>query len=151
MVMSLINPNPPVGDGLQGRYYSDKNLIQLKLTQIDATIDFDWNRSSPLSLPIDKFSIRWTGYIVPLYTETYTFYIASDDGARLWVDNKQLINQWVDQPLTEKKEIISLIAGKRYPIRIDYYENTGVAYMSLRWSSSQQPKQVIPQSQLFST
>lgn len=140
-----------VGDGLHGRYYSDKNLIQLKLSRIDATIDFDWNHSSPPTLPVDKFSIRWTGFIVPLYTETYTFYTASDDGVRLWVDNKPLINQWVDQPITEKKGIIALIAGQRYPIRIDYYENTGVAYMSLRWSSPQQPKQVVPQSQLFST
>lgn len=148
MAISLVNT---VGNGLQGQYFSDKNLVQLKLTRIDTTINFDWDRCSPPSLPIDKFSIRWKGFIVPLYTEIYTFYTASDDGARLWVDNTQLINQWVDQPLTEKKGIIALIAGKRYPIRLDYYKNTGLAYMSLRWSSPTQPKQVIPQSQFFST
>jgi hypothetical protein len=138
------------GNGLQGRYYSDKNLIQLSLTRIDANIDFDWDSSSPPSLPNNKFSIRWMGFIVPLYTEIYTFYAASNDGARLWVDHKQLINQWVDQPLTEKKGTIPLIAERRYPIRIDYYKNTGLATMRLLWSSPQQSKQVVPQSQLFS-
>jgi hypothetical protein len=146
-----INPNSTLsaGNGLRGQYYSDKHLIQLRMTRVDPTINFNWNRSGPPSLPHDRFSIRWTGFVVPVYTEAYTFYTASDDGARLWVDTKQLVNQWVDQPLTEKKGTIALIAGRRYPIRIDYYEHTGDAYMSLRWSSPSQPKQVIPQSQLF--
>ncbi len=144
--------NPPVGDGLLGHYYSDKNLIQLKLTRVDATINFDWRRGAPSSsLPVDLFSIRWKGFIAPLYTELHTFYTISDDGVRLWVDHKQVVNQWVDQPRTEKKGTISLIAGQRYPIRIDYYENRGDAVMSLLWSSPSLAKQVIPQSQLFST
>jgi hypothetical protein len=142
---------PPTGDGLQGQYYNDKNHTQLLLTRVDATINFDWERSSPhTSLPIDVFSVRWTGTVVPAYSEEYTFYTASDDGVRLWINNQLIIDKWIDQPRTEWKGTITLNAGEHYPIRLEYYENRGNASISLLWSSASQPKQVIPQSQLFS-
>jgi hypothetical protein len=73
-----------------------------------------------------------------------------DDGVRLWVNNQQIINQWVDQPAKEWTGTIALTAGQKYPIKLEYYENGGGAASKLSWSSLSQTKQIIPQVFLFS-
>jgi len=46
-------------------------------------------------MPVDDFSIRWTGQVQPLYSGVYTFYTTSDDGSRLYVNNQLVVNAWV--------------------------------------------------------
>jgi thiol-disulfide isomerase/thioredoxin len=135
---------------LVGSYYKDKNLNQLFCKRNEEPIDFDWEHSSPLrELPVDQFSIRWEGTIQPLYSEVYTFSSISDDGIRVWVNNRLLIDKWQNQGATEWSGNISLLAGRSYPITIEYYENSGRASMKLYWASSHQPKEIIPKSSLF--
>jgi hypothetical protein len=97
----------------------------------------------------DTFSVRWTGQVLPQFTETYTFYTRTDDGARLWVNGQLLIDKWVNQSTREWSGAIALQAGVKYDIRFEYYENTGGANARLSWASVNQPKQVIPRSRLF--
>lgn len=74
----------------------------LKISKVSPTVNFDYVAGSPDPLvPADSFQIRWTGKIVPRFTETYTFYTQTDEGVRLWVNGTQLINQWKDQLVTE--------------------------------------------------
>ena len=88
---------------------------------------------------------------MPLFTETYTFYTTSDDGARLWVNGTMLINKWVNQSSTEwPGTTINLTRCQKYDIVMEYYENSGSAVAQLRWSSASQAKQIIPQAVLFS-
>ena len=47
--------------------------------------------------------------------------------------------------------MITLQAGVKYPITIDYYDNTGAATAVLSWSSPSQTKGVVPKSQLFTS
>src|SRR5690606_2496683 len=109
-----------------------------------------WDRQAPApGLPVDQFSVRWTGAVVPEHDGEYTFYVFSDDGARLWVNGQLIIDKWVDQYRTEWSGKIRLTAGKPVPIRLDYYENAGDALVTLSWSHVRQPKQVIPQSALL--
>jgi ferric-dicitrate binding protein FerR (iron transport regulator) len=76
--------------GLTATYYDREDLSGKSLTRIDATIDFDWGRSSPdPDIGSDKFSARWTGRIQAEHTEPYTFYVIADDGARLWIDGRK--------------------------------------------------------------
>jgi hypothetical protein len=84
-------------------------------------------------------------------SETYTFFVRADDGVRLWVNGQLLVNQWKDQGTTEYSGSIALVAGQRYDIRMEYYENSLGAVAQLGWSSASTPKQIIPQSQLFSS
>jgi hypothetical protein len=95
--------------------------------------------------------VRWTGQVSPLYSQTYTFYSRTDDGARVWVNDQLIIDRWVDQAITETSGTISLVAGQYYDIRMDYYENSGDAEAHLSWSSPSQPKEIIPQSRLRTT
>lgn len=99
----------------------------------------------------DNFSIGWAGQVRPDSTETYTFYTDADDGTRLWVNGQLLIDHWVSGGLTTQSGNLSLVAGTKYDIRLDYYENAGNAQCALSWSSpSAHPaKTVIPSSALF--
>jgi hypothetical protein len=87
--------------------------------------------------------------VQPLYSQTYTFYTTSDDGVRLWVNGVQVINNWTDHGPTENSGTISLAANQKYNITMEFYENGGGAVAKLSWSSASQPKQIIPQGQLF--
>jgi glucose/arabinose dehydrogenase len=144
-------PTPGNGNGLLGSYYNDVALSELVFERTDATINFGWGTGSPAgSLHGDTFSIRWRGRIEPLYSETYTFRTTSDDGVRLWVNNQLIIDQWNDHGATDHFGSITLVAGQRYDVRLEYYERTGDTAMRLYWQSPSQAFQIVPQRQLFS-
>ncbi|MFV8368661.1 PA14 domain-containing protein [Flavobacterium sp. LB2R40] len=139
-------------NGLKGEYFNNITLTGTPvLTHVDGTVNFNWAGGSPNSLiNNDNFSVRWSGQIQPLYSENYTFITKSDDGIRLWVNGVQIINNWTNHAETENTGTITLTAGVKYDIVLEYYENTGQALSQLSWKSTNQASQIIPQSQLYS-
>jgi hypothetical protein len=106
--------------------------------------------SPPTSSPCAPFAVRWTGFVRPRYTETYTFTTDADDGVKLWINGQLLVDNWQVQGDTAKSGTISLTADQLVSIQIEYYENgEGPATMVLQWQSASQPREVIPQSQLY--
>jgi hypothetical protein len=140
------------GDGLSATYFPNQTLTgPPALTQVHPTVDFNWGFGLPdPSISSKPFSVRWSGFVLPQYTEPYTFYVRAGDGVRLWVDDQLLIDQWADQSPTEHSGIIALTAGELASIKLEYYDNTASAAAVLRWSSPSAPKAVIPETQLFS-
>jgi glucose/arabinose dehydrogenase len=142
----------PIPNGLTATYFDNSNFTGTSITRIDPAVDFNWGRGSPdPSLAADTFSVRWTGSIVPLFTQTYTFRTTSDDGVRLWVNNRLIINNWTRHAPTVNTGRIALVAGERSNIRMEYYEHTGGAVARLEWQSPSQLRQVVPESQLLPT
>ena len=139
-----------VGGGIRGDYYKGMNFENFVLTRTDPQIDFSWGDPGGPDPTVgdDSFSARWTGEVEAAFTETYSFYTSTDDGARLWVDGQQLVDSWVDQGTTERSGTIDLVAGNTYSLIMEYYENGGGAVAELRWSSPSTPKQLIPQAAL---
>jgi RHS repeat-associated protein len=126
------------------------DFTNLKLTRNDATVNFDWGVGTPhSSVGVDTFTVRWEGKVEPRYSQLYTFYTSTDDGVRLWVNGQLLIDKWIDQGPTEWSGQISLTAGQRYNITMEFYENGGGAVAKLSWSSASQAKEIVPQSQLY--
>ena len=143
---------PATGTGLQAAYYDNIDFTALTLSRVDPTVNFAWGLGSPdPSIGADQFSVRWSGQVQPRYSQTITFYTATDDGARLWVNGVLLIDKWVDQGGTEWSGSIALTAGQNYNIQYDYYENGGGAGATLSWSSPSQVKEIIPSTQLFAS
>ncbi|MDZ8183771.1 MAG: PA14 domain-containing protein [Nostoc sp. ChiSLP02] len=140
------------GNGLKGEYYDNIDFTNQKLTRTDATVNFNWGSGAPDPLigGADTFSVRWTGQVEAKYSELYNFYTGSDDGVRLWVNNQLLIDQFVNQSTTEHTGSIALVAGQKYDIKLEYFENNYSANARLSWSSASQTKEIIPQSQLYS-
>ena len=78
------------GTGLHGDYFRDANLTTLALSRVDSTANFNWQSGAPATgLPKDNFSVRWIGQVIPRFSETYTFRITADDGARLWINGQR--------------------------------------------------------------
>lgn len=145
--LTIIGAGTP---GLLAEYFDNMNLTAKKLTRVDPTVDFDWGNNSPApEIGPDTFSARWTGRIRPTASQTYTFYTTADDGVRLWVDNRQIINRWVDQSPTTWTGTIALTAGQLYDIRMEMYENGGGAVARLEWSAFGVTRQVVPATALL--
>lgn len=146
-------PTPPPsgnGDGLTGEYYNNQDFTALMVTRVDPTINFNWGSSSPdPSVASTTFSVKWTGYIQAPSTGTYTFYVNSNDGNRLWVNNTQLTNRWSDG-ISEQSGTISLTAGQQYPITLEFYQGINTSSCTLSWTTPGGSKQVIPTAYLFS-
>lgn len=145
-----LDPPRGTGIGLKGDYFDNQDLTTLRVTRLDSAVNFDWAAGSPhSSIGPDSFSTRWTGFVQPRYTETYRFSTVSDDGARLWVNNQQLINNWDSPTRSEHSGTIALTAGRLYAIRLEYHERTDTASVRLFWSSPSEPRAVLPREQLY--
>ena len=138
------------GTGLYGEYFDNKDLTSRKLSRTDPTVNFDWGGGSPdAAIGADTFSARWTGWVHAPVSGSYTFYTSSDDGVRLWVNNQLIVNNWTDHGVTENSGVITLSAGKKYDIKLEFYENGGAAVIKLSWAYPGQAKQIIPQTRLY--
>jgi hypothetical protein len=117
----------------KGEYWSNRRLEgNPVLRRNDQAIDFDWGTGSPdPAVPGDNFSARWTRSL-HFDEGTYRFYVRVDDGARLWVDDVLLIDEWRDGSSREVRGDLSLFQG-RHTVRLEYYERTGSARIRLRW------------------
>jgi len=84
--------------GLKGEYFDNMECSGTPvLTRIDQQIDFSWAEESPTpGVPKDKFSVRWTGVLQPTASGAYELSLQTDDGSRLYLDEKLLIDHWRD-------------------------------------------------------
>jgi hypothetical protein len=141
---------PPAGNGLAGEYFNSHGLTNRVLARTDAQVNFNWNGVAPdPAIYSNKFSVRWSGWLLPRYTETYTLTTATRDGVRLWLNDQLVINNWAGGPLTNTCQV-ALTAGQLAKIRMECFNSSGNGLARLWWSSPSQPLEVIPQSQLIS-
>lgn len=146
----VLGAGHPPGNGLKGDYYDKMNFQTLLLTRTDPTVDFNWLEESPdPSVPVNLFSARWTGWIMPQFSATYTFFTVSDDGSRLWIDNQLVVDNWGEHGARERSGAFTLTAGVPKPIRIEFMEGAGYATVRASWMGAGLPKQIIPQVVLF--
>lgn len=138
------------GDGLNATYYNNIDFTGTTFQRKDPVINFNWGNSSPApNIAAHTFSVRWIGFVVPSKSGYYTFYAKTGDGVRFWINNVEIINNWRDHKTYESKGSISLTAGTVYPIKMEYYDDTGPAVAILSWSASSVSKQIIPQTNLY--
>jgi beta-glucosidase len=130
-----VNYGNTISKGLLGEYFDNPNLEGKPVfTKIDKNIDFEFGEGSPTSqMKKDSFSIRWTGKLTSPSTNTYTLTTLSDDGIRVYLDNKLIINDWSNHPPITNSADVQLKANHPYDIKIEYYENVGGASVHLGW------------------
>jgi len=138
------------GTGLSGTYFDNIDFTGTALNRIDAMVNFAWASGAPTAaMGVDTFSVRWTGQVLPQFSEAHTFFTVSDDGVRLWVNGQLIVNNWTDHASVENFGTINLTGGQRYDIRMEFYERGGQATAKLLWSSPSTAKTLIPTGRLF--
>jgi parallel beta-helix repeat protein len=136
--------------GVLGTYYDNANLTGTSHARIDPTIDFIFSLTAPFpDFGIDTFSARWTGLMQTAGAGTYTFYTYTDDGVRLWINGRPLIDHWVVQGPTEAIATLDLAANTWYSLTMEYFENAGGALATLYWRPPGASKTLIPTSRLI--
>ncbi|MFG1689033.1 PA14 domain-containing protein [Nonomuraea sp. NPDC049269] len=135
--------------GLSATYFDNADLTGATVTRIDPTVNFDWGSAAPdPAIGADTFSVRWTGKVVADKAETYTFVTTTDDGVRLWVDGKPLIDNWTDHSKRDDTGQVALSAGT-HDIKMEFYDSGYDAIAELRWESPSIPRQIIPAEKLL--
>jgi PA14 domain/Ricin-type beta-trefoil lectin domain len=120
---------------LTGQYFNNITLSGAAALQRTEAINFNWGTGAPgTGIGVDRFSTRWTGQVQAPLTGSYQFQTNSDDGVRVSLNGQQIVNNWTDHgPTINTSAAISLSAGIKYNITVEYYENTGGAVASLSW------------------
>lgn len=119
--------------GLQAEYFANERLSgSPTVTRVDKNINFVWSGTSPASqIPREHFSARWIGTIeVPAnITNEVVLSTVEDDGVRVWIDNKQVIDAWGPNDSTPSKASMALTAGAPHELRIEYQQLGGNAVL----------------------
>jgi beta-glucosidase len=131
-----IAPGSP--HGLYAEYFNNQTLQGRPFaTQVDPQVDFIWGDGAPLpGVPANSFSVRWTGRLRVPKSGNYELVTRADDGVRLWLDGKLLIDDWSDHAPTARTARLPLEAGQDHDLRIEYYQNGGAAQIELGRSTS---------------
>jgi len=118
----------------RGEYFDNPDLVGAPVfVRNDSAIDFDFGNAGPGGgIPGTDFSVRWTSS--PYFDAgAYHFTTRSDDGVRLWIDNRLLIDQWHDANPTSYSGDITLGAGNHF-VKLEFYQHGGNALATLDWA-----------------
>ena len=124
--------------GLKAEYFNNSAWKgQPRHSRVDANVDFTWGTLAPFEdMKYDQFSVRWTGYIVVPETGSYAIGTDGFSGYNLWLGDSILIKYENIHHPNKKYEFLTLEAGKKYPIKLEYYQsNTEHAQMRLLWDA----------------
>jgi hypothetical protein len=138
--------------GLKGEYFSmsapgARDFAELGGTLLDPQINFSGLTSTfqELTGKTEHTTARWTGQIEAPTTDDYTFYAIGDNGFRLFIDGKPVIDHWEpDWDREQTSAAIRLTAGEKHDFRLEMFQDLGGANMFLRWSTPTLPKQLVP-------
>ena len=131
----LFAPVVVTGTGLAASYFNNTTLTGTAVLTRTEAVNFNWGTGAPgTGVTANNFSARWSGTVAATVAGSYRFQTESDDGVRLWLNGVQIVNNWTDHgPTTNTSTVITLTAGQRVSIRMEYYEKTGGAVARLRW------------------
>ncbi|PWV55749.1 DUF5977 domain-containing protein [Chitinophaga sp. S165] len=142
------------GIGLFGEYFKGKNFETLLLNRSDSQINFPNIGAFLAGWPqgVEKvstnFSIRWTGRLKAPVTGRYTFYVGSDDGAQVILNDSVLVDRFGDHSLEDSGKV-NLVAGDVYNLRIKYRQVKGGSGIGLSWKYAGLPAMPIPKEYLY--
>ena len=120
-------------NAFKGEYFNNSDLTSLVLTREDKSVNFNWYRYAPDKLVHpESFSVRWTGNF-NFEEGNYDFNVLSDDGVRLYLDGRLLLDAWKLQNSARFK--VQTVVGKgTHQIKVEYFDDNDRAVISVNWS-----------------
>lgn len=135
------------GTGPWATYFRGTDLTDVLHSRQETLVGADWAGKAPApGVPATTWSARWVGQVLSPVTGPVTFHLRSDDGSRLRVADRLVIDAWRAQSATTRTATVPLVAGVAYPVEITYYQAGGRSSCQVSWSAPGLPLQVIPTS-----
>jgi beta-glucosidase len=126
---------PDGKSGLKAEYFQGTELQGAPVqTRIDADVNYEFTGSPAPGLGNEEFSVRWTGFLTPAESGAYQLGVVGDDGFRLWLDGKLIVEDWTSHAPETKTAPVTLEKGHSYAIKLDYFQGSGGAVAKLIWS-----------------
>jgi beta-glucosidase len=124
--------------GLSAAYYDNITLEgEPKVERIDKNINCGWTLFSPHEdLAYDWYSVRWTGTIKAPQAGTYKIGVEGNDGYRLYLDGKLIIDDWKKQSYQTILKDFTFEEGKEYDIKLEFFESAGNVKFKLVWDAT---------------
>ncbi len=137
--------------GLLAQYYDNIDLEEpAAVERVNKNIDFVWADLSPHKNISSEFSVRWQGRIKINKENNYTFTFATDEGARLFIDDKMVIDTWTQENRAlEHSGSIDLEEGF-HKIMVEYYFNQRYADIKLLWSTPSSKRKIVKTKYFYS-
>lgn len=130
--------------GLKGEYYNGTNFEEKVLTRVDPEIHFNWFQQSPApGVNQSYFSVRWTGKLLAPASGKYEFSARVDDGIRVWIGQRKIIDGWALHDNAAFKGTVVLEAGKYYELRVDYFNAMLEGTINLLWDIPEESKPLL--------
>jgi beta-glucosidase len=120
---------------LKAEFFANRKLEGAAvLTRDEEAVDFDWGMNTPApGVPADDFSARWTGKLIPVVSGKYRLGATADDGLRVYLDGKLIVEDWTEHAPTTRTGEVTLEAGRSYDLKFEYFEGRIGAVAKLVW------------------
>ncbi len=100
----------------------------------DTQIDLQWDETQPVEgVPIANAGLRWTGVLVPPASGEYVLGVVAEGAARLFLDEKPVINSWRRENERPLSTTVTLEAGRAYAVRLEYVQLTRKGRVQFGW------------------
>lgn len=124
-------------DGITTLYYDNIHFSGSPVMQkTEPQINGSWTLFSPNPdlIPYDNYSIRWEGDLVAPESGRFQIGIEGNDGYILSIDNKIVIDKFYKTSYNTTTIPFQFEKGKRYKIKLEYYETAGNARIKMVWN-----------------
>ena len=135
------------GGGLKGEYFNNIDMSGTPvLTRIDPSVNLNLVGVGPgAPVSADEWSARWTADLEIIVANTFTFAVNCQDGTRLRIDDKLIIDQWVIPTVTSKYYSVPIHLEKGvHSLRLEFFDSGGDAVEQLYWSTPTMAEEIIP-------
>ena len=149
-------PRPPVIDasalttpdgqpGVKIEYFNDERLRRKVSETVEKVVDLSWPGPPLVEWPeglrnCDHFSARLTGFITIPEDGKYEIGVSGDDGFRLWLDDKLVVEDWAATDARYKSADIVLKKGQKVAFRLEYFQNLYARELKLCWRTPEELK-----------
>ncbi len=130
-------PATALPGGLRGEYFDNPGLTGTpRLVRCDAQVAFGWTLFAPdTALAWDWYGVRWTGTLVAPVTGTVQLGVEGNDGYRLWLDDRLLIDRSQPASYATTTAAVTFVRGQSHRLRLEYAERAGNGRVRLVWDA----------------
>ncbi len=121
--------------GMRITYFNGKNFEHPIAYRVGQKTSLDYGADRPAwGIRRKNWSARWEGYLLAPTDAEYSFYMQSMAGARMYIDNQCVINNWHEQSWASSGRHTNLRLNKGpHRLALEHYNATGPAAIRVRW------------------